>query len=302
MNQQTNLIYLNEDIKNKQYKELIDKIKSIDDLKYLFNDNNECKNHLVKCISNVNKYKFLYDYIDLYLSFNSDKVDEKDVHDCTLIMIASLIYDEKLIKIILKYSPNLELLNCSNQTVLFEVCCIENTNILNNILCLLLNKKVNLNAKNNYNETPFFKLCKNKYANIDSFKMFLDKNIDITHKDLYNSDALHIFLSYNNDNSKIIDLFYEYGFKFNDYKDIFNFNYIDYALLYDKYDCLIRILLYYDNLNILCYVKDIKFDYKPVKLIKILYHYYYDIEMIKLAISKGAKKEDLINDMLLDFI
>ena len=46
-----------------KYEELINKIKSIDDLKYLFNEDNECKEHIFECIRNTDKYTILNEYI-----------------------------------------------------------------------------------------------------------------------------------------------------------------------------------------------------------------------------------------------
>ena len=286
-----------------RYNDLIIKIKSTIKLKYLFIVNNECENHLNKCILNVNEYSFLNEYIDLYLKFNPNKINEqRDYYKRTPLILSVYKNNEETFKIILKYTSNINLLDYNNETVLFYVCRLQNTNMMNIIFPLLLNNGIDLNIINNYGETAFFTLCKNKNANINFYKMFLDRNIDINHKNKYNNTAFHFFILYNNDNNEIIKLFYQYGFNFITNKSEKNYNCIDYILINKKYECLKTILYYYDDLDIMSYINFDKFDNKPVKLIKMLYQYYKDdIEIIKIAISKGAKKEDIIGNELLNF-
>ena len=341
MNQENILRILNEieitisKIKNElepkeKYEELINKIKSIDDLEYLFNGNNECKEHIFKCIKKVTQYPFLNEYIDLYFKFNPDKVNEQDRYRNTA-LIFSLKYEHKgtfplkygnieTSKIILKHSPNLELKDEYDNTALFYACSIKNTNDLNNMIKLLLDMGADYNVINNLNQTPLFNLCVNNNATIDTYKMFFDKGIDINHRNKYNNTALNFLSCYPNEpkqnRSEIIDLFKQYGYNFT----IHDIDYIlknnQYAHLninsfcYDKYTFLQQILSYYDNLDLISNVKLVEFDNKPVKLIKVLYYFYcndlycmkkIDEEIIKLAISKGAKKEDLIDDKLAKF-
>ena len=281
-----------------KYEELINKIKSIDYLKYrLINKYDEYD--IFECIENANKYPFLNEFIDLYLSFNPDKVDKKNFCGETPLMVSfTLNNNMETCKIILKHSPNLELKDKHNSTALFYACEIKNTDDLNNMIKLLLDMGADYNTINNYNRTPLFRLCTNKYANIDTYKMFLDKNIDINYKNKYNS-VLNVFCLFNNNNPEIIDLFKQYGYNFTIYD-------IDYMLENKKYVFLKQILSYYDNLDLISNVKLVEFNNKPAKLIKVLYHLYFknqiDEEIIKIAISKGAKKEDLIDDKkLVDF-
>ena len=158
------------------------------------------------------------------------------------------------------------------------------------------------NVINNLNQTPLFNLCVNNNATIDTYKMFFDKGIDINHRNKYNNTALNFLSCYPNEpkqnRSEIIDLFKQYGYNFT-IRDI------DFMLEKENYTFLKQILSYYDNLDLISNVKFIEFHNKPVKLIKVLYHLYckneINEEIIKLAISKGAKKEDLIDDKLAKF-
>ena len=281
-----------------KYEELINKIKSINDLKYLFNENDECKEHIFECIGKANKYPLLNEYIDLYFKFNPKKVNEQDRYGNTPLMCSFLHNNIETSKIILKHSPNLELKDRYNNTALFYACEIENIDDLNNMIKLLLDIGADYNTIDNYNKTPLFRLCSNIYANIDVYKMFLDKGIDVNHKYKLNYTALN-WLSYFCDKKpEIIDLFKKYGYNFTIHD-------IDFMLENKKYTYLKQILSYYDNLDLISNVKFIEFHNKPVKLIKVLYHLYckneIDEEIIKLAISKGAKKEDLIDDKLAKF-
>ena len=72
-----------------KYEKLINKIKSIDDLKYLFNENDECREHIFECIGKANKYPLLNEYIDLYFKFNPDKVNEQNKLGQTPFMFSS---------------------------------------------------------------------------------------------------------------------------------------------------------------------------------------------------------------------
>ena len=299
---------------------MINKIKFIDDLKYLFNGNNECKEHIFEFIKNVNQYVFLNEYIDLYFKFNLDKLNEQDRYGNTALIFSLKYRNIETSKIILKHSPNIELKNKYDNNVLFYACGIKNTNELNNMIKLLLDMGVDHNVNNNLNETPLFNLCVNNNATIDTYKMLLDKGIDVNHKNKYNNTALNFLSCYpdepNQNRSEIIDLFKQYGYNFT----IHDIDYIlknnQYAHLnvnsfcYDKYTYLKQILSYYDNLDLISNIKLKIFDNKPVKLIKILYYFYcndlycmkkIDEEIIKIAILKGAKKEDLIDDKLAKF-
>ena len=280
-----------------KYEELINKIKSIDDLKYLFNENDECKEHIFECIGKANKYPLLNEYIDLYFKFNPNKVNEQNKLGQTPLMF-SFKHNIETSKIILKHSPNLELKDRYNENSLFNACEIKNTDDLNNMIKLLLDMSVDFNAINGFKNTPIFRLCSNKYANIDVCKMFLDKGVDVNHKNNHNHTVLNYSYLCNGNKPEIIDLFKQYGYNFTIHD-------IDFILKNKKYTCLKHILSYYDNLDLISSVKLIEFDNKPVKLIKVLYHLYcknkIDEEIIKLAISKGAKKEDLIDDRLAKF-
>ena len=284
--------------KYEKYKELINKIKSIDDLKYLFIKNNKCKEHIFKCIGKTNQYPFLNEYINLYFKFNPNKINECNIYRITPLMY-SINYNIETSKIILKHTPNLELKDNNNNTALFYACVIKNTNELNNMIKLLLDMGVDYNVIDvDVNETALFNLCRNISANIDTYKMFLDKGVDVNHKNKYNKTILNYFCLLNGNKPEIIDLFKQYGYNFTIHD-------IDFMLINVNYTYLKQILSYYDNLDLISNVKLGEFDNKPVKLIKILYRLYcnnkIDEEIIQLSISKGAKKEDLIDDKLAKF-
>ena len=229
--------------KNK-YNNLIEEIKSNDDLKFLFNDNNECDNHIHNCILNVNRYPFLNEYINLYFERNPEKINEqcKDsrYYLYTPLMIVCSLLDgisQTTMNIILKYSPNLEIKNNNGSTALFFICAQKNTDTINNMLSLLINKGANIKIKNNSNLTPFNFLCRNKYANDYSFKLFLEKNIDLNYNK-YGKRALLDYIRYNNDNPSFIILLNNYGFNFNNYDD----SIIIETILNHKYKCLEAII------------------------------------------------------------
>ena len=284
-----------------KYEELINKIKSIDDLKCFFNEDNECKGHIVRCIRKVKQYPFLNKYIDLYFKFNSDKINEQnELGYFTPLMYSLMDENIETSKIILKHSPNLELKEkFDNQTALFYACRIKNSDDLNNMIKLLLDMGADFNAINQFGQTPIFYLCKNISANIDTYKILLDKGININYKNKFNNTILNVFCLCNDENKpEIIDLFKQYGYNFTIHD-------IDFILETEKYTYLKQILSYYDNLDLFSNVNFKRFDNKPIKLIKVFYYLYcenkIDEEIIKLAISKGAKKEDLIDDKLQSF-
>ena len=137
----------------------------------------------------------------------------------------------------------------------------------------------------------YLPFVKNTSTNINTYKIFLDcKGVNVNHKNKYNNTILNIFYFFNKNRTGIIDLFKQYGYNFTIHD-------IDFILETGKYAFLKQILSYYDNLNL-----SVKFDNKRVKLIKVLYHLYCENrineEIIKIAISKGANKEDLIDDKL----
>ena len=147
--------------------------------------------------------------------------------------------------------------------------------------------KLLIDISTDYNTSLLFRLCIKNYANIDTYKIFLDNGVDVNYKNKFNYTVLKYYCLYNENKPEIIDLFKQYGYNFTIYD-------IDGILLNKNYTFLKQILSYYNNLDLISNVKLNKFDNKLVKLIKVLYHLYcmnqIDEEIIKLSISKGAKK------------
>ena len=293
-----------ENLKKKEYIDLVNKIKSIDKLKFLFTNDDECIDHIHRCILNVPIHPFLNEYINLYLKYNPEKINEQDKNLLkTPLMYACDIYDKnsETINIILNYSPNLEIKNYVEDTVLLYVCKM-NTKNLNKIIKLLIDKGANVNIINIYfKNTPLHSICMNKCSDKNTYKLLLKANANPNYKNVYNHKAIIYFIKNKSkeDDSTIIDLFIKYGLIFDNINN--NLNYIDYALVNEKIKCLNCIIKYYNNLDIMSGIKIPEFNYKTQKIIKILYHYNCDFETLKLAISKGANKKDLINENLINF-
>ena len=306
---QDNLVPILNDISNKivelkneliinndfnKYQSLINKIKSNKKLKNLFDGDNECENHIHKCIAISINYPFLKEYINLYFKFNPNKINlqcRKNLKTPIMTACSIFCFDEEIVKIILKYSPNLELKDIKGNTVLYRAFfAYDFLKINKNIIKLLIDAGVNVNNTlfEPEKKTILHKICNLKnILDIDLYELLLKAGADPNQKDFKSKTPLDYLLFNNNDNIyPIIDLFCKYNYNFN--SD--NINTIGYAIKYNNYNNLKAILSKYDNLDIIINnVKLINFNYVPQKLIKILKYLDYDNEIINLAISKGVK-------------
>ena len=125
-------------------------------------------------------------------------------------------FDEEIVKIILKYSPNLELKDINGDTLLYQALWTYNFLKINiNIIKILIDAGVNVNTLTGTDrETILHKICNfRNTVDIDIFKLLLNAGVDPNQKDLKNKTALdYLSVEGNNDVLPIIDLFYKYNY------------------------------------------------------------------------------------------
>lgn len=154
---------------------LFEKIKYSDiNKEYYVIDKNGLNLH--RCVKLICVHHLIKEYIEEYLKLNPDKINIQDHNGNSLIMkaLSSKESAKKLIKILLKYKPDLNLKNNDGNTALRKLMYKKSLKHRKDILKLFLDHGININERDVNGETILF------YSfNIYDFKTLLKYNADV---------------------------------------------------------------------------------------------------------------------------
>ena len=291
--------YIECEIKKLEYEKLIESIKSNKDLLYLFDDDkniyykisdremSKCMTHLHKCVIKTKEYPFLCEYIDMYLQRNLEELDKQNDYGCSALMLACInsnnLSNDETVDILLKYKPNLEIKDKHGHTALMYASGKSNTISSNTTVKKLIEAGSDVNAQENRGSTPLLISCimsKSRDSNAKTIEMLLEAGSNpMIHSN--SRFAFEEILNLDEDHPELIKLFFDHGFKLEKLEHFHN------AIPSKKFESLKIMLLNCNDFNI----KIGK--HKMIRLLSMLDN---GEELVKIAISRGANKEDLLTD------
>ena len=273
---------------------IISKILNIPELEYLFDNNDinkyyQCSEfvkskkftHLQKCIINTRKYNILNKYIKIYLKYNIEELNKINDEGWTALMLAvrnsNTLSTEKTVKILLKYSPDINIRTKDNITALILAVINSNQSSTLKTVHMLLKNGANINIKYK-NMSSLFLSCINSNcsSNEETVKLLLKYKANANEYINYKSilEICYDLYKYNKININILAWLILYGARINtisndiDFiKKISNINFIkEYKNNLFKYIQINKINIYNSN----C----INCDYINVKGIFCKYEYF----------------------------
>ena len=199
------LITLLQEMKSKlspklRLEELTEEIKKTQGLEHLFVDdprkeypcskytNSTEFNHLQKCVILTSKFKFLEEYIDLYLIEHPETINHKNKKGLTALMIAAsnsnCTSTERTVEILLNHGADVNSQENDGYTALIYAVRYCNTDSSEKTVELLLNHDANINIQNNYDNNALYFALQNygRYGKKGTVKLIIEKmdNCDIT--------------------------------------------------------------------------------------------------------------------------
>lgn len=121
-----------------------------------------------------------------------------------LILASKRYATKKLVKLLLKYNPNLELKDNNGNTALL----VAYKQFREDLTCLLIDSGADVNATNNFGETPLILAYKNiklnpqlnKSNNYDEIKKLIQAGADVNAVNMYNESIFTLAKQYNDTN------------------------------------------------------------------------------------------------------
>ena len=241
--------------------ELTEEIKKIEELKHLFDDDQDKEyfcaarvkskwlNHLQKCVIMTSQFKILEEYIDLYLTAHPETIDYQNAGGITALMMASANSNNtstiKTVEILLKHGANIDLQDDEEFTALIYSTIYFNEESDEKNVELLLKYGTNVNLQDSQGKTALTYAAENDNEKV--VELLLNNGADIKNE---NIDCYHGLYYALNTNQQIVEL----------------------------------IMNKMENCDIVISNK---------KLIKYIFDFKFDVKLLKLAIQKGAKITDI---------
>ena len=261
-------------------------------------------NHLQKCVTLTSKYKFLHEYIELYLLLHPEVIDYQNKKGWTALMIAACNSNytstEKTIKILLKRKANINIVNNDGYTALM---CVANDRlgyVGKNTTEMLLKYRADINVQTSRGWTALMLATANHsyYADNNTIKnmieLFIKYNANVNLKNCNGQTALMCAVlnyaerNYTGNNPEIVKLLLDHGSDIN-LKEVDEHTALTLSIIYSKHhnETIIKMLLEkMDHCDV---------EVKGQKLIKYIWDAQLSDEIIELAIKKGAKLSDIFD-------
>ena len=194
--------------KSSRLEELTEEINKTPELQHLFIDDEETSyyitktmhskkfNHLQKCVILTSKFKFLEEYIDLYLKKYPETIDYQNERKWTALMIASMNSNntstEKTVEILLKHKANVDLLNEYKCTALMYAARNSKTYSTEKTVEMLLKHGADPNIQDKTNSTALMyasRHCRTTSSE-KTIELLINHNANINLKNEFGETAL----------------------------------------------------------------------------------------------------------------
>ncbi len=314
-----------------KYVELNKKINEIPEFKSYLLDENIKYNHLQKCVMRTSTFKILEDYIDVYLSFYPESINEQDEKGCTALLLACICANrnstERTVEILLKHKPKVNIQDKDGRTALMYASKYSRMDSSLKVIELLLDYGADINSQDKNGWTALMHTVKavQNRSTIKTVELLLSRYPDINLKNNHGTTALMIASKHSrlDSSERTVEILLEN----NADVDLQNKNGMT-ALMFSTLCCgttsterTIRLLLEYNsNVNLknkedLTALKISILEFKKstqgatrillektdnadikignIKLINHLWKLKYSDDIISLALQKGAKISDL---------
>ena len=153
-------------------------------------------NHIQKCVLETKKYKFMNEYLDLYLSKNNSKINKSHKNTQVSLILAVRYYNYftsyKTVRILIKHGAHVNYVDNFGTTPLKHLMYYPNTKTAVKICKLLLKHNADINIRDKNGSTILIHLCINSHSDyaIDIIKILINHKIDLHAVDKYNMNAL----------------------------------------------------------------------------------------------------------------
>ena len=299
---------INKKLKPKsRLEELTEEIKKTSGLKHLLVDDPQkeypCSentystefNHLQKCVILTSEFKFLEEYIDLYLTEHPETINHKNEKGWTTLIIAArnsnCMSTERTVEVLLNHGADINLQEKDGWTALIFAAANSCTDSSEKTVELLLKHGADVNLQNNNKNTAIMFAVSHPDNTGKTIELLLNHGADVNLQNIVGCTAL-MFAFECSCAGKIIKLLLNHGADVNlqnKYEDTGLKLALKNYKKTGKGKIIKLIIENMDNCDILIYNK---------KLVKYLYDKYIPDDIIELAIQKGAKRSDLVDQRL----
>lgn len=246
--------------KNTKLHFLFKKIKEVNELENIIEKIKITpQNHLHECVMNTRIHPFLNKYIDEYLKYYPNQINNKDGKGRTILILASWNsrQAEETVKIILKHKPDANIKDIHGRTALIYASLYSKSVSTENTVKLLLEHNADVNAQDMFGRTALiYAACQTKkYASKKTVKMLLDYYANVNICDIDGQSVLLLvvrnFKSVRSE--KIVELLLDHNADVN-IQNLFGWSAITIASKYavsHNYENVLKILLKYNaNINL----------------------------------------------------
>ena len=175
--------------------------------------------HLHKCVMKTGKYPFLNQYIDIYLSLNSQVINEQNEYGWTALMLSARNSrkdsSEETVKLLLEYGANVDIKDIEGWTALMMAARYSKTDSSEETVKMILEHGANVDIQNENGWTALMMTA--IYSRTDSseetVKMILKHgaNVDIQNENGWTALMMTAIYSRTDSSEETVKLLLEYG-------------------------------------------------------------------------------------------